>query len=70
MTGYVGVMRLCMCRSNAQQCAEQVADLIADLIAHADADLIADVLADAFADVDSYTGDDIADLDAHSCCNI
>ncbi len=30
----------------------------------------ADRDADACADVGPYTCDDIADLDAHSCCNI
>ncbi len=37
----------------------------ADVRAHS----CADRDADACADVGSYTCDDIADLDAHSCCN-
>jgi hypothetical protein len=49
----------------ANSCPDVHANIHAD-VAHS----CADRDADACADVDSYSCDHIADLDAHSCCNI
>ncbi len=50
----------------ANSCPDVRANVHADVRAHS----CADRDADAGTDVGPYTCDDIADLDAHSCCNI